>query len=145
MPNAISDLLKWHKTTGIKQVFAELVKKLLADNGGDCIDVFPEATLAAEVFKRTGLPPGDFGRLSIPEQVVILRQALDAAKPERRRLTEPLTLKEIARWFGVHRNQVRGKVLSMYWHESVGRKIRMQVSDMPPPYHVYHTQKKIAP
>ncbi|NLF08821.1 MAG: hypothetical protein GX594_12700 [Pirellulaceae bacterium] len=67
------------------------------------------------------------------------------AKPAGKRyLTEPMSLIEIGNWFNCHRNQVRKQVLDKYWHDAVGKKYRLQVSDMPTRYHVHHSRPRPA-
>ena len=72
-------------------------------------------------------------------RIAQIRLQCTPPKEQKRHLTEPMTLKDIAQWFTCHRNQVRRLVLEQYWHESVGRKYRMRTEDMPAPYHVHHT------
>lgn len=48
-------------------------------------------------------------------------------------LTEPMTLTEVASYFGKHRNQAN-KILKQYPHTYVGKTVRMRISDMPPEY-----------
>lgn len=50
------------------------------------------------------------------------------------RLTEPLTLKELAVLFRCHRNQVRRLVLENYPYIQDGKKFRLPVDVMPPAY-----------
>lgn len=79
--SAITDLVRWYREKGVYQVYAKLAEELVPPSA-DGYDPFPEATLAAEVFERIGLPPGEFTKLSVPERVALLRKALAGEQAE---------------------------------------------------------------
>ena len=62
--------------------------------------------------------------------------------PDMGPMTETMTQTEIAKWFDIHRNQVRAKILDNddYYHEKVGSQYRLRVLKMPPKYHAHHVQ-----
>lgn len=90
--------------------------------------------LAAEadyIYRTWRFPPIDFGELKVGLELEYTWATANSVG----RMTEPLTIQQIARYFNVHRNKVSELVLAKYPHETIGSKYRLPIDVMPPLYH----------